>query len=187
MGSPCGVTTSTFTDGVPFDPAETYRRLAGQYVVDLPLTAEDITALATSHHWLPGPAHTTLARPGWWRHHDTSWTGPWLQIATQASTHSAEALTTITQAALTGALQHVKPAIRTQRYQQIAVLALLGCHDAGQTPPSGLLDKLADKSPPTLVPRPAYVLLALINELQQRAVPDAEETARLLLPGVTRP
>jgi hypothetical protein len=57
--------------------------------------------------WLPGPAHTALARPAWWRHHDADWKHTWLQIGAQARSHSSEALTTITKAALTGALQHV--------------------------------------------------------------------------------
>jgi hypothetical protein len=125
----------------------TLRRLAGQYVVDLPLTADDITAVAAAHEWLPGPAHTTLARPGWWRHHDAGWTGTWLSIATQARSHSADALAGITKAALAGAIEHVSASFRTQRYQQIVVLAFLGCHDAGQPPPAGLLDQLAEHAP----------------------------------------
>lgn len=92
-------------DGVPFDLAAIYQRLVGHYVMDLPLTAEGITTLAATQDWLPGPAHTTLARPGWWSHHRTGWEDPWLRIATQARAHSPQALTTITKAALTGALQ----------------------------------------------------------------------------------
>lgn len=56
--------------------------------MDLPLGAEDIIELAASRDWLPGPAHTTLARPGWWLHHGTGWDDPWLQIATQARAHA---------------------------------------------------------------------------------------------------
>ncbi len=174
-------------DGVPFDLAAIYQRLAGHYVMDLPLTAEDITTLAATQDWLLGPAHTTLARPGWWSHYGTGWEDPWLRIATQARAHSTEALTTITKAALTGALQHVTTGLSTQRYQRIAVLALAGCHDAGLPPPDGLLGHLAEQAHPRVVPRPPYVLLALIQELQQRHVPDAEDVARRLLPGVERP
>jgi hypothetical protein len=175
------------TDGTAFDLQATCRRLASQYVADLPLTADDIAALATGSEWLPGPGHTALARPGWWRHHDSDWTGAWLQIATQARGHSAGALTAITQAALTGAIQHVRPSLRTQRYQQIVVLALLACHNARQAPPDGLLGKLAERAPPGLPPRPPYVLMALISELRQRAVPDAEHAARRLLPETDLP
>ncbi len=57
-------------DGTAFDQPATYRRLAGQYAVDLPLSAADITTLAADTGWQPGPAHTALARPGWWCHHD---------------------------------------------------------------------------------------------------------------------
>ena len=175
------------TDGTAVDLPTMYRRLASQYVADLPLTADDITALAVGSQWLSGPAHTALARPGWWRHHDSDWTGTWLQIATQARGHSAQALTTIAKAALTGAIQHAGPSFRTQRYQQIVVLALLACHNAGQAPPDGLLGQLAEKAPPGLPPGPPYVLTALISELRNRAVPDAEHVARRLLPGTDLP
>lgn len=179
--------TALSSEGVPFDLAAIYQRLAGHYVMDLPLTAEDITALAGTQDWLPGPAHTTLARPGWWHHHGTDWEDPWLQIATQARAHSPEALTTITKAAVTGALQYVTTGLSTQRYQRIAVLALAASHHAGLPAHDGLLSRLAEQAHSCVVPRPPYVLLALINELQQRHVPDAEDVARRLLPGVERP
>jgi hypothetical protein len=51
------------TSGANFDLPAMFRRLAGQYVVDLPLAADDIAALAADHQWVPGPAHTALARP----------------------------------------------------------------------------------------------------------------------------
>ena len=174
-------------DGAGFDRPATFRCLAGQYAVDLPLSAADITALAAAADWLPGPAHTALARPAWWRHHETGWEDAWLQVATQARSHSAEALTTITKAALTGALGHVSSGYVTQRYQQIAVLAVIACHDAGQPPPSGLLDELAQGADPARVPQPTYVLAAVISALGKRGVPDPEETAMRLLPGTSLP
>lgn len=173
--------------GAAFDQPETFRRLAGQYAVDLPLSAADITALAADDGWLPGPAHTALARPAWWRHHDTGWEDTWLRIATQARSHSAEALTAITEAALTGALQHVSAGYITQRYQQIAVLAVIACHDAGEPSPPGLLDKLAQGADPARVPRPPYVLAAVVSALRERGVPGPEETATRLLPGTSLP
>ena len=133
------------------------------------------------------PAHTALARPAWWRHHDTGWEDTWLRIATQARSHSAEALTVTTEAALTGALQHVSSGYVTQRYQQIAVLAIVACHDAGEPSPPALLDKLAQGADPALVPRPPYVLAAVISALRERGVPDPEETAKGLLPGTSLP
>jgi hypothetical protein len=174
-------------DGTAFDQPATFRCLAGQYAVDLPLSAADITALAAAADWLPGPAHTALARPAWWRHHETGWEDTWLQVATQARSHSAEALTTITKAALTGALGHVSSLYVTQRYQQIAVLAVIACHDAGQPPPPGLLDELAQGAEPARVPQPPYVLAAVISALGKRGVPDPEETAMRLLPGTSLP
>ena len=173
--------------GTTFDQSATYQRLADQYVVDLPLSAADITALAAGADWLPGPAHTALARPAWWRHHDTGWEGTWLQIATQACSHSADALTTITKAALTGALQHVSPGYATQRYQQITVLAVIACHDVGQPSPPGLLDELAQGADSARVPQPPYVLAAVISALRERSIPNPEETAMRLLPGINLP
>ena len=66
------------------------------------------------------------------------------------------------------------------------MFALVGCHDAGLPAADGLLGHLAEQAHPRVVPRPPYVLLALIQELQQRHVPDAEDVARRLLPGVER-
>jgi hypothetical protein len=174
--------TALAADGASFDLPEMFRRLAEQYVVDLPLAADDVATLAAACDWQPGPAHTALARPAWWRHHDTGWASTWLQIATQACGHSGDSLTSITQAALTGSIQHVTTSFRTQRYQQIVVLALLACHDAGRQPPVGLLGQLAEHAAPGLAPRPQYVLAALASELRQRSVPDPDQEARRLLP-----
>lgn len=173
--------------GTAFNQSATYRRLAGQYAVDLPLSAADITALAADVGWEPGPAHTALARPAWWRHHETGWEDTWLQIATQARRHSAKALTAITMAALTGALQQVSPGYVTQRYQQITVLAIIACHDAGHPSPTGLLDELAQGADSARVPQPPYVLAAVINALRERGAPDPEGTGMSLLPGVSLP
>jgi hypothetical protein len=37
------------------------------------------------------------------------------------------------KAALTGSIEHTSSGRRTQRYQQLVVLALLACHDAGHS------------------------------------------------------
>jgi hypothetical protein len=169
------------------DQPGTLRGLAGQYVVDLPLSAADITVLAAGTSWLPGPAHTALARPAWWRHHDAGWKEIWLEIGSQARRHSAEALTTITRAALTGALQYVSPGYVVQRYQQIAVLAVIACHDAGQPAPLRLLDDLAQGADPARVPQPPFVLAAVISALRERGVSHPEEAAMRLLPGINLP
>ncbi len=146
------------------------RGLAEQYVVDLPLNAADIVAVAGGHDWRPGPAHTALARPECWRHHEGDWSGTWLEIATHARRHSPRALVDVTKAALTGAIEQVRGGLRTQRYQQLIVLALVGCHGAGRPSPSGLLDDLAQHAGPGLAPRPPFVLTALIKELTDRSV-----------------
>ena len=112
---------------------------------------------------------------------------PGSRSPTQARSHSADALTTITKAALTGALQHVSPGYVTQRYQQIAVLAVIACHDAGQPTPPGLLYELARGADPARVPQPPYVLAAVTSALSERGVPNPEETAMRLLPGTSLP
>jgi hypothetical protein len=162
------------------------RRLAAQYVTDLPLAAADIIAVARAGDWRPGPAHTALARAGWWRDHEAGWEGAWIEIATAARGHSAEALTQISLAARAGALDHAAAGSRTQRFQQLAVLALAACHEAAQPPPEGFLAALADGIP-GLAPRAGYILAALIGELQARAVPAAPDVAFGLLPGVRLP
>jgi hypothetical protein len=170
--------------GDAFDLPETYRRLAGQYVADLPLDADGITKLAAASHWEPGPAHTALARPGWWSQRGTSWEDDWLHVATQARRHSAQALVTITVAAITGALAYARPSHATQRYLQIAVQALLACHDTRQPAPDGFLGELARHARGGLAPDPRYVLKALITALTDRGYTDPVTPAIRLLPGV---
>jgi hypothetical protein len=189
---PQGVTAFSLLDlitvlhakGIAFDLPETYRRLAGQYVTDLPLDGDDIIALAAAGNWEPGPAHAALARPGWWSQRDTGWEGTWLQVATQARRHSAGALITITMAAITGAMAHVRASYATQRYQQIAVQALLACHDTRQPAPDGFLDELARHARGGLAPDPRYVLKALITTLADHGVTDPVTPGIRLLPGV---
>lgn len=144
--------------GTTFDLPAIFRRLVGQYVVDLPLTADDIIALAAAHQWLPGPAHTALAsRPGG-ATTGLDWASTWLQIATQARRHTADALTSIIKAAFTGSIEHVRPSFRTRRYRELVVLALVACHEVGQPPPVNLPDHLGDHAALGLGPRPPYVL-----------------------------
>ena len=160
------------------------RHLAGHRVADLPLTAEDLISLA-GHDWEPGPAHAALARPGWWSIHDSDWGPPWHQIAAAARTCSPAALTVITQAALTGALEHVRPGLQLQRYQQLAAVSVAACHTAGQPVPDQFLASLADGAPARLVPRPGHILTSVITELSSRGVPDPAATAISLLPGAS--
>jgi hypothetical protein len=63
--------------GTALDQASLLRCLASHYVMDLPLGADDITTVAAVGNWNRGPAHTALARPGWWHHQGGSWTKTW--------------------------------------------------------------------------------------------------------------
>jgi hypothetical protein len=170
--------------GTTFDQAALLCRLAAEYVVDLPLSSADITAVAAADGWKRGAAHTALARPEWWQHQGDNWTSTWLAIATAARRHSAEALLEVTKAALFGSTASVSSGQRTKRYQELVVLALIACHDAGEQPPGDLLPDLAKDAGPGLAPRPYYVLKALIAGLEGRTVPNAVEVAQNLLPDI---
>lgn len=169
--------------GNAIDQPSLLRYLAAQYVMDLPLSAGDITVVAAAGDWNRGPAHTVLARPEWWRYQGSNWTSTWRQIAAEARRHSAAAFLDITKAALFGSTRYVSPGQRTKRYQELVVLALIACHDTGAPPPDNLLAELAKDTGPGLAPNPRYILAAVITELQKLAVPNAIEVAQNLLPG----
>jgi hypothetical protein len=179
--------TTLSSQGFTFDEPAMFRRLAAQYVVDLPLTATDIIAVAALSDWDRGPAHTALARPAWWRHHDSDWPSAWQQIATKAREQSAEALLDITKAGLIGALEHVTSSYRTQRYQELLVQTLVACHNTGQPPPASMLEDLAQATGPSDVPRPRFVLAALTAELERLDVQNAGQQAQILLPDISVP
>ena len=180
--------TELTRQGTPLSPHSALRRLASQYVVDLPLDADDLVEIAAADGWRPGPAHTALARPAWWQAQDADWPGTWLPVAAAARKHSAVAFLDITKAALTGALNSVTSGYRTMRYQQLVVTALTACHVAGTTAPLGLLDHLAAFALAAfpghaVAPRPQFVLGALERELARRSVAHPGERAREILPG----
>jgi len=163
---------------------ELARHLAGHGVADLPLTAADLISLAAAHNWDPGPAHAALARPGWWAVHDSDWGPSWHQVAAAARVCSPDALTMITRAALTGALEHVRPGFQLQRYQELAAISVAACHAAGQPVPDRFLADLADGAPARLVPRPEHILKSVITTLSGQGVPDPAAIAIALLPEV---
>jgi hypothetical protein len=170
--------------GIALEVAEVSRHLAEEYVVDLPLAAEDLIAIATAHEWEVGPAHTAIARDEWWRHRSGTWEDAWHRFAIAAREHSAEALVDATQAALMGSTAAVSQGYSTQRYQHVVILALAACHEAGLPAPEQYLQELAEHGSPALVPRPKYVLRGLMEELRRREVDNPEAVARSLLPEV---
>jgi hypothetical protein len=170
--------------GIAVDIPNVLHRLAADYVVDLPLNADDIIALAIGREWEPGPAHAAVSRAGWWQHHQNDWKEEWLTIATAARGSGADALTTMTRAALTGALSQIGGGFETQRYQEIVVLALVACHLANSSAPDRFLALLGELAAPTVPPRPGYVVTALDRELQSRSLGEPFLTAHDLLPGV---
>jgi hypothetical protein len=176
--------TALQRQGATFDQPALLRRLAAEYVIDLPLSADDITAVAAAGNWNRGPVHTALARPEWWRYQGDNWISTWLHIAAEARRHSAEAFLDITKAALFGSTAYVSPGQRTKRYQELVVLALIACHNTGGQPPGNLLPELVKDAGPGLAPRPRYVFMALMAELEKRSVQNAVEVAQNLLPGI---
>jgi Domain of unknown function (DUF4365) len=162
-----------------------WRALAGQFVTDLPLAAATIVAIAGD--WQPGPAHTAIARPGWWQYHEASWATEWHKVAAAAAaSDTAGALTQITLAALTGALQAVTPGRVTQRYQQLAATTMAACHNVGQSAPSDLLAAMSSYAGPAVAARPEHVLRELIRQLSGQAdIADPAGAAAALLPDVT--
>jgi hypothetical protein len=127
-------------------------------------------------------AHAALARPGWWTARDSDWEAPWHQVATAAVAYGPDALTLITPAAIDGATLAAPCGLHTQRYQQLASLAIVACHTAGQPVPKGFLAALADGAPTQVVPRPQHVRGAVAGVLASRGVKDAEAVAIELLP-----
>jgi hypothetical protein len=146
--------------GVAIDTSAIYRKLAHQYVIDLPLTADDVISVAEGDGWAMGAAHTALARRAWWLYRSTPWQQDWLAIAKVA----------------------------TQRYQDVVVLALAASHMAGTPVAADFLDRLAAQAADArLPPRKPFVLRGLAQQLADRGVPDPYGAAMALLPGVPLP
>ena len=161
---------------------ELARHLAAQGVADMPLTVPALIALAAAADWQLSAAHAALARPGWWAIHDSDWVPLWRQVAAAAAAHSPGALTPITRAAITGATLHAPPSRHTQRYQQLASLAVVACHACGAVVPAGFLAALAQDAPAQIVPGPQHIRAAVATELASAGVEDAEAVAIELLP-----
>jgi hypothetical protein len=89
-----------------------------------------------------------------------------------------------TQNALYGSINAAPASQVTQRFQQVLVDALLACHLAGTAAPEDLLTRTASNAQPGIAPRPAFVLRALVERLDERSVDDAVQVAQTLLPGV---
>jgi hypothetical protein len=170
------VTVLTRQGTVP-SAAPIVRRLAARRVTDLPLTADDIIAIAGDTAWDAGPAHAALERPAWWEHQGAGWVETWLAIATAARRDSPGALSAIASAALAGAVSAVTPGLATRRHQELAVITLTACHEAGLSAPEGLLGQLAEITGPATAPRPQFVLAALDEELCRRHGPAAHTSS----------
>jgi hypothetical protein len=175
------LTTAMRARGADID-AEDELHLAAQGVADMPLTGPALIDLATGNNWQMGAAHAALARPGWWAIHNNDGEPLWHQLAAAAAAHSPDALTLITRAAIAGATLHTPPGQHTQRYQQLASLAIVACRTAGQPVPAGFLATLAQGAPAQIVPQPQHIRTAVADELASQGVPDAEAVAIELLP-----
>lgn len=165
------------------DPRDIRLALAPHGIADLPLDCDDLADLATRHGWSSGPVPATLVRQQWWDAAD-DWRTAWLCLAQRARLDSAESLTAATRAALQGALPAAGAALATQRHQELAVTALVACHEVDLPAPPGFLDAIARHVTAPHVPKPGYVLKALVTTLEQQGTNDAVAAATTLLPGV---
>src|SRR5439155_13595641 len=98
-------------------------RLAADGVVDLPLDGDQIVDLERDGGWGGTGGGVTLGRRQWWQQTGAGLVDAWRTIAGYAAQASPQAFVRLTQIALQGALHHVAPGLRTQRYQQIVVTA----------------------------------------------------------------
>ena len=154
--------------------------LAKQHVVDLPLNAQQIIDLETQADWGKSGGALTLSRRHWW-HNRTDWATPWKTIATAAIVHSPIAFTTITQAALTGAIADASAGQTTHRYLLIVVSALEAAHSIGASPAPDYLAQVASRANEDIVPSLKIIYQAVRQALAQRGDPDATSTAATLL------
>ncbi|GGL51532.1 DUF4365 domain-containing protein [Planomonospora parontospora] len=168
----------------PASPAHLQLLLAEQYVVDLPLSAEQIIELHRRAEWQVGPGTAALARPQWWQHLGASWPAAWQAIATAAAQHAAGTLITLTQTALRGSLQHVPAGERSRRYLEVTVAALKAAHHTGQSVPPDVLDQFADGFNNAIPPAPKIIFHALRAALHQHGTADPAAAAACLLPSV---
>lgn len=166
--------------------AAIFQHLANEYVMDLPLSGDDIIHIAAATQWKRGPVHAVLARPDWWRHTGESWADTWLSIATEARRRSTEVLVDITRSAIIGSMTHVGAAHGAGRYQRLVTLALVACRNVEEQAVDNILLELAnfDGVDPRLAPNPQNVLANLIAELQARHIENAVEVAHRMLPSI---
>jgi hypothetical protein len=71
--------TELIPPGHPLSPHSVLRRLASQYIVDLPLEADSLVDIAAADDRRPGSVHTALARAGWRQAQDAGWPAPGCQ------------------------------------------------------------------------------------------------------------
>lgn len=168
--------------GYPSDQADTMiRRLAAEYVVDLPLGADDLTHLESNGEW-HGAGRLNISRSQWWKRADAHGISAWRSAALSAARVSGDNLVLVTKYALHGALQDCPAAQRTQRYQQIVVAALDAVHEGGLSAPDNYLARLTTATIGDVSPAPRFVYHALLAALRERGVDDPHAAAAAMLP-----
>ncbi len=133
-GLVCFGTVDVLETPAPRTLREQLLALARASVIDLPLTADELTVLAGEREWASGPAHTALASAGTWDNAGQTWRALWRTIAVTAAAEGVDPLTLATQAALTGTLNYVPPEQALHQYRELVVIALVACHAAGTVP-----------------------------------------------------
>ncbi|PWR11833.1 hypothetical protein DKT69_25730 [Micromonospora sicca] len=173
----------TATDTPTAHADEMTRRLAAEYVVDLPLDGDDLAQLETDGEWR-GAGRLNLSRSQWWTHMNAASLDAWRAAARAAALISNDNLVVVTKYALHGALYACSPGHRTQRYLQVVVAALDSIHEAGLQIPDDFLDALKAATVENIAPGDRFVFRALIDALHARGVDDATGVAADMLPEV---
>ncbi|MFI5898045.1 DUF4365 domain-containing protein [Actinoplanes sp. NPDC051513] len=183
-GVPAFSTTDLITAaGLSTDKTrEMVLRLAAEYVVDLPLSGDDLAQLEPDGDW-SGAGLLNISRGQWWKRAGASRIDQWRLVASHAARVSGDNLVLVTKYALYGSLQDCPPAQRTQRYQQIVVAAIDAAHEGGLPVPGDYLARLAEATADGIAPKPRFVLLALADTMRQRGVDDPWAAAAEMLPA----
>jgi hypothetical protein len=167
------------------DAAMLFRKFACHSVIDLPLSAADITSVAALTGWLVGPAHAALASRGCWQNWSDNWLTQWRMTCEIAIQKDLPTLIAFTKSALTGALANVSTERTMSRYREIVVIGLAACHVAGVAP-GAYLDQVAMLANPTIVPTPRSMHPSLTAELRDLGAATAPIDAAHLL-GIDLP
>ncbi|MFI1276406.1 hypothetical protein [Micromonospora sp. NPDC020751] len=178
-----GTTDLVAAAGCPMDQAvEMTRLLAAEYVVDLPLSGDDLASVETDGEW-QGAGLLNISRNQWWKRADDHGITVWRSVALKAAQVSGDNLVLVTKYALQGALD-CPAGQRTQRYQQVVVAALDAVHEGGVPAPHNYFGQLVEVTVDGVAPTPRFVYHSLVGALRDRGVDNPHAVAASLIPEI---